>query len=154
MALEDQFEYLMREGDRADVISAMLKYRWHCESRGMSPERIEEEFASLVNRTLHSMRKQNGTLESARTLPPKAKKVEKSKPGVIHWGFHGKVPMDINESDSLRKRLGDDEFIRCTHFMDDFIFRNGDTRQWSKDFAAAVLRCSQEKWYDADSGTK
>ena len=148
MALEDQFEYLMREGDRSDVIRAMLQYRWHCESRGMSPERIEEEFASLVNRTLHSMRKQNGTLESARTRPPKSQR------GVIHWGFHGKVPMMIDESDCLRKQLGDDEFCRCTHFMDEFIFNNGDTRQWSKNFAAAVLQCSQEKWYDAGGGTE
>ena len=53
--LEDQFEDLMREGDREDVLYAMQVYSWHCKGRGMTPEQIKAEFDALVARIMQRL---------------------------------------------------------------------------------------------------
>ena len=53
--LEDQFENLMREGDREDVLYAMQRYSWFCKGRGMTPEQIKAEFDSLVARIMQRL---------------------------------------------------------------------------------------------------
>lgn len=50
--LEDRFDDALRKGDRQDVYKAMLRYRWLCENRGMTPEEIEAEFDSLEARVM------------------------------------------------------------------------------------------------------
>lgn len=57
MDLEDRLEYLMHKGDRQDVLKSMVRYRCLCENRGMTTEKIEKEFMSLVKRVMSSTSK-------------------------------------------------------------------------------------------------
>ena len=50
--LEERFDDALRKGDRQDVLKAMLRYRWLCENRDMTPEEIRAEFDALVTRVM------------------------------------------------------------------------------------------------------
>ena len=50
--LEERFDDALRKGDRQDVLKAMLRYRWLCENRDMTPEEIRAEFEALVTRVM------------------------------------------------------------------------------------------------------
>ena len=55
--LEERFDDALRKGDRQDVLKAMLRYRWLCENRDMTPEEIHEEFDKLLKRVFRTAKK-------------------------------------------------------------------------------------------------
>ena len=60
-------------------------------------------------------------------------------------GEYGRVLLDDNEYEHLKKKLGDAELRRCIAYVDESAESTGNKNKW-KNWSLVLQRCSRDKW--------